>query len=133
MNVLEFQYGEKVAHLYEEELNLYSTGLLSKGGFWDGDQFSEYIYELFPVKWDKQEYCFQTVVLKKLIDKYLIPALPVYVKLVMYHTCHNSIRVCEEDYEELATQPEVIVSITEQQLREMCEETLPEYLREVND
>lgn len=120
--------------LFEQQLKLYSSSLLSKGGFWDGDQFADFVNENYYVKRTTQERFMSDEVLKRVVEKYLIPALPVPIKLHSYFpTPHNSIRVCDEDYEELYTQPEVIVSITEQQLRETCEEVKQEYLKEVNN
>ena len=43
-------------------------------------------------------------------------------------THHNSVRVHPDDYDELATQPETVVEITEQQLRDLCEEVKQEYM-----
>ena len=112
-------------------LTLSSNSLLSKYGFGDGDQFSNFIYDNdYDVIWTTQEFPMDKEVTKRLVERYLIPALSIKVRLQCFVTCHNSIRVHPDDYEELATQPETVVEITEQQLREVCEEVQREYLEQ---
>ena len=115
----------------DEHLILKSNSLLSKWGFWDGDQFSEFVYDNnYHVKWTTQKLTIDKEILKRAVERYLIPALPVAVRIDCFPTVHNSIRVHEDDYEELATQPETIVKLSEEQLREICEEVKQEYLKE---
>jgi hypothetical protein len=110
---------------------LRSTGLLSKYGFGDGDQFSDFIIDNnYHVNWTTQEFAMDKEVLKRVVEQYLLPALPVSVRLQCFVTHHNNVRVHPEDYEELATQPEVTIELTEQQLRDICEEVKQEYLKE---
>lgn len=111
-------------------LTLRSTDLLSKYGFGDGDQFSNFVYDnrYDDVKWTTQEFPMDKEVTKRAVERYLLPALPVPVRLQCFVTPHNSVRVHPDDYDELATQPETIVTLTEQQLREICEEVKQEYL-----
>jgi hypothetical protein len=59
--------------------------------------------------------------------KYLVPALPVPIRVVTFPTVHNGTRVHDEDYEELSTQPEITVKITKEQLMEVCEQVEKEY------
>ena len=115
----------------DEHLTLSSNSLLSKWGFWDGDQFSEFVYNNnYHVKWTTQHLTIDKEILKRAVERYLLPALPVLIKLDCFPTHHNSIRVHEDDYEELATQPETIVTLTEQQLRDICEEVKQEYVKQ---
>ena len=111
---------------------LRSSCLLSKWGFGDGDLFSDYVHENYIVCWpDTQEFAMDSQVLKMAVERYLLPALPVPVRLQCFVTQHNGVRVHPDDYEELATQPETIVELTEQQLRDICEEVKHEYLRDI--
>jgi hypothetical protein len=110
---------------------LRSTDLLSKYGFGDGDQFSDFIIDKnYHVNWTTQEFAMDKEVLKRAVERYLLPALPVPVRLQCFLTQHNNVRVHVEDYRNLEAQPETIVELTEQQLRDICEEVKHEYLKE---
>ena len=108
---------------------LSSKSLLDKYGFCDGDLFSDFVHYNYIVNWTTQEFAMDKQVLKMAVERYLLPSLLVPVRLQCFITCHNNVRVHPDDYEELATQPETIVEITEQQLRELCEEIKHLYLR----
>jgi len=111
---------------------LSSNSLLSKWGFRDGDQFSDFVYENnYDVPWHTttQEFPIDKEILKRVVERYLIPALPCKVRLQCFVTQHNCVRVHPDDFEELSTQPETIVEITEQQLRDICEEVRQEYVK----
>ena len=107
---------------------LSSNSLLNKYGFCDGDLFSDFVHENYIVEWTTQEFAMDKQVLKMAVERYLLPALPIPVRLQCFVTHHNSVRVHPDDYDELATQPEIIVEITEQQLRDLCEEVKQEYM-----
>lgn len=107
---------------------LSSKSLLEKYGFCDGDLFSDFVYENYIVRSTTQEFAMDKQVLKMAVERYLLPALPVPVRLQCFITCHNNVRVHPDDYDELATQPETVVEITEQQLRDLCEEVKQEYM-----
>ena len=109
---------------------LSSKSLLNKYGFCDGDLFSDFVHENYIVEWTTQEFAMDKQVLKMAVERYLLPSLPVPVRLQCFVTCHNNVRVHPDDYDELATQPETVVEITEQQLRELCEEVKHEYMKE---
>ena len=107
---------------------LSSKSLLEKYGFCDGDLFSDFVHENYIVKWTTQEFAMDKQVLKMAVERYLLPALPVPIRLQCFITCHNNVRVHPDDYDDLAKQPETTVTLTEQQLREICEEVKQEYL-----
>jgi len=107
---------------------LSSKSLLEKYGFCDGDLFSDFVYENYIVQWTTQEFAMDKQVLKMAVERYLLPALPIPVRLQCFITCHNNVRVHPDDYDELATQPETVVEITEQHLRYLCEEVKQEYM-----
>lgn len=109
---------------------LRSKSLLSKWGFCDGDLFSDFVHENYIVEWTTQDFAMDKQVLKMAVERYLLPALSVSVRLQCFVTCHNNVRVNPDDYDELATQPETVVEITEQQLRDLCEEVKHEYMKE---
>lgn len=110
---------------------LSSQSLFDKYGFYDGDLFSDFVHENYIVCWpDTQEFAMDKQVLKMAVERYLLPSLPVPVRLHCFVTQHNSVRVHPDDYDELATQPETVVEITEQQLRDICEEVKHLYLRD---
>ena len=111
----------------DERLILRSTSLLSKWGFWDGDQFADFVHENYNMRWTTQERSGPHEVTYRLVMKYLIPALPVPVRVITFSTHHNGTRVHEDDYEELKTQPETIVKITKEQLMEVCAEVEKDY------
>ena len=107
-----------------------SKSLHEKYGFCDGDLFSDFVHENYIVHWTTQDFAMDKQVLKMAVERYLLPSLPVPVRLQCFVTCHNNVRVHPDDYDELATQPETVVEITEQQLRELCEEVKHEYMKE---
>lgn len=110
-------------------LTLSSHCLLSKWGFGDGDQFSDFVVDngYYAIRNDKELACDKEV-LKRAVERFLLPKLPTPVKIYTIVTHHNPIRVVDEDYEELETQPEVTVTLTEQQLHEICQEVYDEYV-----
>ena len=109
---------------------LSSESLLSKWGFCDGDLFSDFVHENYIVEWTTQEFAMDKQVLKMAVERYLLPALPVPIRIQCFMTPHNNVRVHVGDYRNLEAQPETVVEITEQQLRELCEEIKHEYLKE---
>jgi hypothetical protein len=112
----------------ERVFELHSHDLLSKGGFGDGDLFSDFVYDNnYHVRWTTQEFPIDKEILKRVVETYLIPALPHKVRLQCFVTPHNSVRVHPDDYEELQTQPEIVVKVSEQQVREICEQVKEEY------
>ena len=111
-----------------EILKLHSYDLLRKGGFWDGDQFSDYVIENdFYVRRHDKKLAFDREVLYRVINRYLIPKLPVPVKLQIIITPHNPFIVADEDREELQTQQQTIVTITTEQLDEIAKEVRKDY------
>ena len=109
---------------------LSSQSLLNKYGFCDGDLFSDFVHENYIVHWTTQDFAMDKQVLKMAVERYLLPSLLVPVRLQCFVTQHNNVRVHPDDYDELATQSETVVEITEQQLRELCEEIKHEYMKE---
>jgi hypothetical protein len=109
---------------------LSSNSLLSKWGFGDGDQFAEFVLDNnYHVRWTTQEFPIDKEITKRAVERYLLPALPVSVRVECFVTPHNSVRVHPDDYDKLATQPETTVTLTEQQLRDICEEVYREYTK----
>ena len=114
----------------QEILKLNSHDLLRKGGFWDGDQFADYLIDNnFYVRNHNRKLSFDREVLYRIINRYLIPKLPVPVKLQIIITPHNPFIVADEDREELQTQPETIVTITIEQLNQIAQEVKSDYTR----
>lgn len=111
---------EDFSHL---DLTLSSHCLLSKWGFGDGDQFSDFVVDNgYYVKTDFDSLSCDKEVLKLAVERYLLPKLPTPIRIYTIITIHNPIRVVDEYYEELQTQPETIVTLTEQELHKICQE-----------
>jgi len=111
---------EDFSHL---DLTLSSHCLLSKWGFGDGDQFSDFVVDNgYYVKTDFDSLSCDKEVLKLAVERFLLPKLPTPIRIYTIITHHNPIRVVDEDYEELQTQPETIVTLTEQELHKICQE-----------
>lgn len=75
-----------------KELVLTSDGLLSKWGFWDGDEPDE-LLDLM----DERDMPYPTIdqwtaVLRRLVREYLLPAIDQRVEVVEIETSHNPIR-----------------------------------------
>lgn len=114
----------------ERVFELHSHDLLSKWGFGDGDLFNDFVFDNnYHVRWTTQEFPIDKEILKRVVETYLIPALPYKVRLQCVVTMHNCVRVHPDDYEELQTQPEIVVKVSEQQVREICEQVKEEYLK----
>jgi hypothetical protein len=122
-------YPEMFKHIHDKYI-LSSQSLLDKYGFRDGDLFSDFVHENYIVNWTTQEFAMDKQVLKMAVERYLMPSLPVPIRLQCFITCHNNVRVHPDAYDELSTQSETSVEITEEQLRELCEEVKHEYMKE---
>jgi hypothetical protein len=104
---------------------------MSKWGFNDGDLFQDFVNENdYYVRWTSQPRTVADEVLKRVVEKYLLPTLPFPVRLDCFVTPHNGIRVHKDDFDILTSQPETFVIVTEDQVREICEQVKKEYLNE---
>lgn len=130
-------YFEELGDEEKARLELHSSYLVSKGGFWDGDQFADFIHDNnYYVRRNTQQskyLSFDHEVLKRVVERYLLPALPVCIEIHTFPTPHNPVRVTEEYWDEIYTLPNIVVTITEEQLRKVCEQVKQDFLQEVND
>lgn len=78
------------------DLTLYSTGLLSKWGFMDGDVVDDWIYD--NGLWEKYKDIDDHKILEELVGKYLLPKLNHKVSTCFVGTNHNPVRADSIDH-----------------------------------
>jgi hypothetical protein len=108
-----------------EAITLRAEDLFSKSGFLDGDLLGE-IWPALDYPLLGQAEPSESDVLVRLVETYLLPALPVPVPVERYATCHNPIRAEAWPNEEacralLAQVEHVEVDITAAQVAEVIE------------